>query len=90
MRKVSVGDISSDQMFMGTMEVPTDQAGQVMRATYGAVGSALGTGVGVIVALLFMAGSLCSESWNDPAQVQYDRAYPCVDSYDQIFRPLPW
>ena len=35
------------QMFMGTMEVPADQAGQVMRATYGAVGSALGTGVGV-------------------------------------------
>ena len=34
------------QMFIGTMEVPADQAGQVMRATYGAVGSALGTGVG--------------------------------------------
>ena len=29
------------QMFMGTMEVPADQAGQVVRATYGAVGMIL-------------------------------------------------
>lgn len=46
------------QMFMGTMEVPADQAGQVMRATYGAVGSALGTGVGVLVALLLWRESM--------------------------------
>ena len=62
------------QMFMGTMEVPADQAGQVMRATYGAVGSALGTGVGVLVALLFMA-------------VQRDR-HEHVDSYGQIFKTI--
>nr|MCR5425270.1 oligosaccharide flippase family protein [Lachnospiraceae bacterium] len=40
--------------FMGTMEVPADEAGQVTRAVYGAMGSALGTGVGVLVALIFM------------------------------------
>ena len=41
--------------FMGTMEVPADTEGQVRRATYGAVGSAMGTGMGVLAALLFMA-----------------------------------
>lgn len=41
---------------MGTMEMPTDEALQVERATVGAIGSALGTGAGVLVALLFMAG----------------------------------
>ena len=56
------------QMFMGTMEVPTDQAGQVMRATYGAVGSALGNRCRRISGATFYGGSLCSESWNDPAQ----------------------
>ncbi len=41
---------------MGSLELPTDEAELVKRATYGAVGSALGTGAGVLVALLFMAG----------------------------------
>jgi len=41
---------------LGSLEVPADEAGQVERATYGAIGSALGTGAGVLVALIFMAG----------------------------------
>ena len=41
---------------MGTMEMPELEADQISRATYGAVGSALGAGAGVLVALLFMIG----------------------------------
>ncbi len=40
---------------MGSLEFPADEAGLIKRATYGAIGSALGTGAGVLVALLFMA-----------------------------------
>lgn len=75
------------QMFMGTMEVPADQAGQVMRATYGAVGSALGTGVGVLVALLFMAGVYALNRGMILRRVQRDR-HEHVDSYGQIFKPI--
>ena len=75
------------QMFMGTMEVPADQAGQVMRATYGAVGSALGTGVGVLVALLFMAGIYALNRKMILRRVQRDR-HEHVDSYRQIFKTI--
>ena len=75
------------QMFMGTMEVPADQAGQVMRATYGAVGSALGTGVGVLVALLFMAGVYALNRGMILRRVQRDRREH-VDSYGQIFKTI--
>lgn len=40
--------------FCGTLDVPEDIAGQQQRAIYGAMGSALGTGLGVFAALLFM------------------------------------
>ena len=75
------------QMFMGTMEVPADQAGQVVRATYGAVGSALGTGVGVLVALLFMAGVYALNRGMILRRVQRDR-HEHVDSYGQIFKTI--
>ena len=75
------------QMFMGTMEVPADQAGQVVRATYGAVGSALGTGVGVLVALLFMAGVYALNRGMILRRVQRDR-HEHVDSYGQIFETI--
>ncbi len=39
---------------MGGMEVPADEAGRVTRAVNGAIGSALGTGAGVLTALAFM------------------------------------
>ena len=42
------------KLTMGTMEIPDDTAGQVLRAVRGAMGSALGTGTGVVVALIFM------------------------------------
>ena len=39
---------------MGTMEVPTDKTLATKRAVYGAMGSALGTGAGVLSALIIM------------------------------------
>ena len=42
------------KLTMGTMEVPSDNAGQVLRAVRGAMGSATGTGCGVLVALIVM------------------------------------
>ena len=40
---------------IGTLDMPTDEALKIRRATFGAMGSALGTGAGVFVALLFVA-----------------------------------
>ncbi len=40
---------------MGSLEEPADEAGQILRAVRGAQGSALGTGLGVVAALIFMA-----------------------------------
>lgn len=42
------------KLTMKTMEVPEDKAGRVLRAVRGAQGSALGTGLGVVAALIFM------------------------------------
>ena len=39
---------------LGTMEMPADAEGERTRAISGAMGSAMGTGVGVLIALLFM------------------------------------
>lgn len=39
---------------LGSLEIPADEAGSVKHATYGAIGSALGTGAGVLAGLLFM------------------------------------
>ena len=74
-------------IFMGSMEIPEDQAGQVTRATYGAVGSALGTGMGVAVALLFMAGIYGLNRGIILRRVQRD-THPYVDSYGQIFKTI--
>ena len=74
-------------IFMGSMEIPDDQAGQVTRATYGAVGSALGTGMGVAVALLFMAGIYGLNRGIILRRVQRD-THPYVDSYGQIFKTI--
>ena len=74
-------------IFMGSMEIPEDQAGQVTRATYGAVGSALGTGMGVAVALLFMAGIYGLNRGIILRRVQGD-THPYVDSYGQIFKTI--
>lgn len=73
--------------FMGTMEVPADEAGKVARATYGAVGSAMGTGAGVLVALLFMAGIYALNRKMIHRRIARDR-YSQVNSYGEIFKMI--
>lgn len=75
------------QSFMGTMEVPADEAGKVARATYGAVGSAMGTGAGVLVALLFMAGIYALNRKMIHRRIARDR-YSQVNSYGEIFKMI--
>lgn len=75
------------QNFMGSMEIPAETAGQVSRATYGAIGSALGTGVGVLVALLFMAGIYGLNRGMIHRRIEHDR-HQRVDSYGQIFKMI--
>ncbi len=43
------------KLSMGTLEEPADEASKILRAVRGAQGSALGTGMGVVAALIFMA-----------------------------------
>lgn len=75
------------QNAMGSMEVPADEAGQVERATMGAIGSALGTGAGVAVALLFMLWVYSLNRGIILRRVKRDR-HPHVDSYGEIFKMI--
>ena len=43
------------KLSMGTLDEPADEASKILRAVRGAQGSALGTGMGVVAALIFMA-----------------------------------
>lgn len=70
-----------------TLEVPENVAGQVERATKGAVGSALGTGAGVLVALLFMAGIYKLNKGMIDRRVRRD-IYGEVDSYGSILKTI--
>lgn len=72
---------------MGSMEVPADTAGQVKRATYGAVGSAVGTGAGVLIALVFMAGIYALNQKMIHRRIRHDR-HSHVDSYRDILRMI--
>ena len=72
---------------MGTLEMPAEETEQILRATRGAIGSALGTGVGVLVALLFMlAVYKLNKSFID-RRIRYDR-HPEVDSYREILKMI--
>lgn len=72
---------------MGTMEVPSDEAGRIKRATYGAVGSALGTGAGVLLALLFMLGIYALNRGMIHRRIERDR-HARVDSYSDILKMI--
>lgn len=72
---------------MGTMEVPASEAGQVERAVYGAIGSALGTGAGVLAALLFMAGVYALNRRIIYRRIRNDR-HERVDSYGAILKMI--
>ena len=72
---------------MGTLEMPAEETDQILRATRGAIGSAMGTGVGVLVALLFMlAVYKLNKSFID-RRIRYDR-HPEVDSYREILKMI--
>lgn len=72
---------------MGTMEIPVDEAGQVTRASYGAMGSALGTGAGVLVALLFMGGIYALNRGVIHRRIARDK-HTEVASYGDILRTI--
>ncbi|MCM1025289.1 MAG: polysaccharide biosynthesis protein [Roseburia sp.] len=71
----------------GSLEVPTDEAEQVTRATRGAIGSAMGTGAGVLAALLFMLGIYQLNRRIINRRIQRDR-HREEDSYGQILRTI--
>lgn len=72
---------------MGTMEIPADETLKVTRATYGAVGSALGTGAGVLVALLFMLAIYALNRRLIYRRIDHDR-HEYLDSYGEIIKTI--
>jgi len=72
---------------MGNMDVPADSAGQVERATNGAIGSALGTGAGVLMALLFMVGIYGLNRGMIHRRIVRDK-HTKVDSYSEIIKMI--
>lgn len=73
--------------FMESIEIPVDTAGQVEHAVHGAMGSAMGTGVGVLVALLFMAGIYALNRGIFMKRIARDR-HKNVDSYGEILKMI--
>ncbi len=72
---------------MGTMEMPENVTDQVTRATYGAMGSAMGTGAGVLVALLFMVGIYFLNRGIIRRRIARDK-HRELDSYGSIIRTI--
>lgn len=71
----------------GSLEIPSDEAARVERATRGAVGSALGTGAGVLVALLFMLGIYGLNKGLIHRRIRHDR-HQRTDSYGDILKMI--
>lgn len=72
---------------MGSLEMPENVADQVSRASYGAMGSALGTGAGVLAALLFMVGIYFLNRGIIHRRIARDK-HREVDSYGSIVRTI--
>lgn len=72
---------------MGSLDLPADESERVVRATRGAIGSAMGTGAGVLVALVFMAGMYGLNKGLIDRRVRRDR-YGKVDSYADILKMI--
>ncbi|MCH5344639.1 MAG: polysaccharide biosynthesis protein [Acetatifactor sp.] len=75
------------QITLGTMESPADQAGVVKRAVSGAIGSAMGTGAGVLIALLFMLGIYGLNRGMIHRRIERDR-HRNVDGYGRIIKTI--
>lgn len=74
------------QAFLGTMEAG-DAAFNTKHAMYGAMGSAAGTGAGVLTALLFMWGIYALNRRMIHSRIDHDRSRE-VESYRQISRTI--
>ena len=72
---------------MGTLEFPVEEALKVKRATYGAIGSALGTSAGVLTALLFMLAIYGINRKMIHRRIAYDR-HKELDSYGDIVKTI--
>ena len=72
---------------MGSLEFPTEEAELIKRATYGAVGSALGTGAGVLAALLFMLAVYGVNRSSIERRIQRDR-HREEESYQEILKMI--
>lgn len=75
------------ELSLGSLEVPADEAGQVVRAAKGAVGSAMGAGAGVLTALLFMAAVYLLNREGISRRIQNDRHVGRA-SYPSILREI--
>lgn len=69
------------------METPGDREGMVLWGTRGAVGSAMGTGAGVLAALLFMLGMYALNRRMLQRRIQRD-GHEDIDSYGSIFKTI--
>ncbi|MCM1057385.1 MAG: polysaccharide biosynthesis protein [Firmicutes bacterium] len=69
------------------MEMPADREGMVLWGTKGAVGSAMGTGAGVLAALLFMVGIYALNRGMFQRRLRRDRQGE-VDSYGSILKTI--
>lgn len=75
------------QSAFGTLEMPVEETVKVERATRGAIGSALGTGAGVLVALLFMVGIYCLNRGLIYRRIRHDR-HTQEESFGSIMRMI--
>lgn len=71
----------------GSLEMPEESAAQVERASRGAIGSAMGTGAGVLIALLFMLGIYGLNRGIIQRRIRRDR-HQEVDSYGSLFKMI--
>lgn len=72
---------------MGTLDMPSDGAAQVKRATAGAIGSALGTGAGVFVALIFMICIYALNRKTIQKRIKRDR-HTNGETYGEVFKTI--
>lgn len=72
---------------LGSLETPAEEAGRIQHAVYGAMGSALGTGIGVLVGLLFMMGMYFLNRKLILKRVARDR-HERVDSYASMIKTI--
>ncbi len=75
------------QATMGSLEMWEDPAKNTTRAMYGAIGSAMGTGAGVLVGLLFMLSIYALNKKMIHIRIKRDRT-KTIDSYGQISRTI--